>query len=216
MFCVLATLCNQTDHFFNWFELYLLNLLLLHEFLSNGEKCVVGDGMQELAVFLLRAPAHLVFAVMALHLSEREGTWWRQTYCRRVWMCCCRSSRSCWPQRLRLIGWWKRLRLRLTGRWKRAPAPRRSGPRTHPFGRNWTRSRTLPPGGFSNGRSRTQRSRRGRENPRGRHMYCFKYLNRTIFWHLLQFVYSWGGPIGQLPWCWHDAILIPKVLTLRQ
>lgn len=78
MFCVLATLCNQTDHFFNWFELYLLNLLLLHEFLSNGEKCVVGDGMQELAVFLLRAPAHLVFAVMALHLSEREGTWWRR------------------------------------------------------------------------------------------------------------------------------------------
>ena len=79
MFCVLATLCNQTDHFFNWFELCLLNLLLLHEFLSNGEKCVVGDGMQELAVFLLRAPAHLFFAVMALHLSERAPGGGRHT-----------------------------------------------------------------------------------------------------------------------------------------
>ena len=79
MFCVLATLCNQTDHFFNWFELCLLNLLLLHEFLSNREKCVVGDGMQELAVFLLRAPAHLFFAVMALHLSERAPGGGRHT-----------------------------------------------------------------------------------------------------------------------------------------
>ena len=71
MFCVIETLCHHTDHFFNWLKLCLLNLLLLHEFLSNGEKCVVGDGMQELAVFLLRASAHLVFPVRALHLSER-------------------------------------------------------------------------------------------------------------------------------------------------
>ena len=86
--------------------------------------------------------------------------------------------------------------------------PRLSSPHKHQSDQSWMRSRKLPPGGFLTGRSRRVRQHQGPENPA-----CELHsIHCTRGFHLLKFVCSWCRPIGQLPWCWHYAILIVDIM----